>query len=498
MTAFIRTVYREDCVSETLINALLQPRAYPHPTEAIRLIESDLAWVFLTGSTAYKIKKPIDLYFLDASSLDRRLELCQNEIRLNRRSFPELYLGVVPITDDPDGPRIQGQGPIIDYAVHMQQFDPNHSLDQLLHRGQLDHHRLEQLIQAVFALHDAAPVAGIELPFGEPNSLYTPAQLNFDQVRPHLSAYRDLAQLVQLEAWAHETLKRLWPRFAERKDLGMIRELHGDLHLSNAILTADGEVRLFDCIEYRAEFRWIDVISEVAFLTLDLAARGADASARHVLNRYLELTGDYHALWVYQGYYAYRAMVRAKESLLGYNAPQLPGDSERTPLERYRRYAAMAEEATAITPRLLLITLGMTFEQRQQMTHQWVDDFGLIRLRSDLERERLFGDRQGREPQTYRQLLDLSELTLRAGFPVVVSGRFEDRRDRERFQRLAEAQGLLFGILTDEASAKEAALTESELHYTHMIDQVDNPASLARWVRDLGRSFGMNWSGESR
>ena len=232
----------------------------------------------------------------------------------------------------------------------------------------------------------------------------------------------------------------------------MIRELHVDLHLGNAILTDDGEVRLFDCIEYRAEFRWVDVISEVAFLTLDFAARGALARARHVLNRYLELTGDYHALWVYQGYYAYRAMVRAKESLLGLNAPLLPGDETRTQLERYRRYTTMAEAATAITPRVLLITLGMSSTQRQQITHQWVDDFGLIRLRSDLERERLFGDREGREPQTYRQLLDLAELTLRAGFPVVVSGRFEDRRYRERFQRLAEAQGLLFGILTDEVS----------------------------------------------
>jgi predicted kinase len=365
-------------------------------------------------------------------------------------------------------------------------------------RGHLDHQVLEHLIQTVFALHDTAPVAGIELPFGEPNSLYTPAQLNFDQVRPHLTEYRDLAQLVQLEAWAHETLKRLWPRFAERKDLGMIRELHGDLHLGNAILTDDGDVRLFDCIEYRAEFRWVDVISEVAFLTLDFAARGALASARHVLNRYLELTGDYHALWVYQGYYAYRAMVRAKESLLGLNAPLLPGDEARTPLERYRRYTAMAEAATAITPRVLLITLGMTSTQRQQITHQWVDDFGLIRLRSDLERERLFGDREGREPQTYRQLLDLAELTLRAGFPVVVSGRFEDRRDRERFQRLAEAQGLLFGILTDEASSKAADLTDAELHYTHIVDQTDHPEHLARQVRDLGRSFGMHWQGEQR
>jgi Uncharacterized protein conserved in bacteria len=143
-----------------------------------------------------------------------------------------------------------------------------------------------------------------------------PAQLNFDQVRPRLSEARDLAQLIQLEAWAHEYLKRLWPRFAERKDLGMIRELHGDLHLGNVVETDTYGLRLFDCIEYRSEFRWIDVISEVAFLTMDLEARGDFASAWHLLNRYLELSGDYHALWVYQGYSAYRGEGTCKRVLI--------------------------------------------------------------------------------------------------------------------------------------------------------------------------------------
>ena len=118
--------------------------------------------------------------------------------------------------------------------------------------------------------------------------VYAPVQLNFDQVRPCLTEPRDISQLVQLEAWANEFLKRLWPRFAERKDLGMIRECHGDAHLGNFVLSNDDCVKLFDCIEYRAEFRWIDVISEIAFLTVDLEARNDSASAWHLLNHYLE------------------------------------------------------------------------------------------------------------------------------------------------------------------------------------------------------------------
>ena len=475
-----------------MIASLMKPTCYPHATAAIRCIESDLAWILLTGEFAYKIKKPLNLYFLDASTLEARLGLCQAEIQLNQRTFPDLYLEVVEVRDVDGQMQIGGSvGEVVDYAVKMRQFDPEKTLDRIHDREGIDHERLEKLVQAVYALHSAAPISGIETPFGEPNSLYVPAQLNFDQVRPHLSETKDMAQLVQLEAWAHEYLKRLWPRFAERKDLGMIREVHGDLHLANAVETDEGDIRLFDGIEYRAEFRWIDVISEVAFLTLDLEARDDFASAWHLLNRYLELTGDYHGLWVYQGYRAYRAMVRAKECLLSLNAPVLPTEKDTDPLSRYRRYAQLAEQATVIRPRVLLITLGLDPERRQALSHQLIDDFGMIRLRSDLERERLYGDQADSRPKTYRHLLELAELSLRAGFPVICSGSFDQATDRERFRRLAESQGLLFGILTDEASAEAADLTSEELASTHIL-RIDDDERMIREIRDLGQSFGMH------
>lgn len=483
-------------MSETLIDALNNPACYPHPVDAIEVVESDLAWIVLTGDFAYKIKKPLDLYFLDASTLEARKTLCETEYRLNQRTFPELYIDVVALTQTDAGIVIGGTGEPIEYAVKMLQFDPARTLDRIHDREGLNHARLEELAQAVFQLHDQAPVSGIEMPFGEPNSLYVPAQLNFDQVRPRLSEARDLAQLIQLEAWAHEYLKRLWPRFAERKDLGMIRELHGDLHLGNVVETEAYGLRLFDCIEYRSEFRWIDVISEVAFLTMDLEARGDFASAWHLLNRYLELSGDYHALWVYQGYSAYRAMVRAKECLLSLNAPILPTETDTDPLNRYRRYARMAEQATMIRPRVLLITLGLDPEIRQQVSHQLIDDFGMIRLRSDLERARLFDGDQDSKPQTYRHLLELAELSLRAGFPVICSGSFVDASDRERFRRLAESQGLLFGILTDADSADASDLSDEELAATHIL-RLDDPDRLVREVRDLGQSFGMQLGARS-
>ena len=479
-------------MGERLIDALRQKSCYPHEVTSIDVIESDLSWVVLTGEFAYKIKKPIDLYFLDASTLEARHTLCQSEFNLNQRSFEDLYLGVVGIYQSETGVMVGvGDGEPIEYAVKMYQFDPAQTLNQIHDREGFNHNRLESLCQAVFELHSKAPVSSIEMPFGEPNSLYVPAQLNFDQVRPNLSDAKDLSQLLQLEAWAHEYLRRLWPRFAERKDLGMIRECHGDLHLGNVVETEAHGIRLFDCIEYRAEFRWIDVISEIAFLTVDLEARDDYASAWHLLNRYLELSGDYHALWIYQGYQAYRAMVRAKECLLGLNAPILPTETDTSPLARYRRYAVMAEHATMIRPRVLLITLGLDIDIRQSLTHQLIDDFGMIRLRSDLEQQRLYSGQENTSPKTYRHLVELAELSLRAGFPIVISGSFENPDDRERFRRLAESHGLLFGILTDEESANQAQLGEEELASTHVL-RLDDPDRMIREVRDLGQSFGMH------
>ena len=227
---------------------------------------------------------------------------------------------------------------------------------------------------------------------------------------------------------------------------------------------------------------------------IDLEARDDFASAWHLLNRYLELSGDYHALWVYQGYSAYRAMVRAKECLLGLNAPVLPTDDDISPIARYRRYALMAEHATMVRPRVLLITLGLDLQVRQSLTHQLIDDFGMIRLRSDLERQRLYSGQENTSPKTYRHLVELAELSLRAGFPVVVSGGFENPDDRERFRRLAESHGLLFGILTDEDSVNAARLEHEELAATHVL-RLGDQDRMIREVRDLGQSFGMHLGG---
>ena len=169
---------QEDQLSERVIDALRHASCFRHKVETIEVIESDLAWVVLTGPYAYKIKKPLDLYFLDASTLELREQLCHSEFTLNQRSFADLYLGVVGIYDDNQEIKVEdGSGRLIEYAVKMRQFDPTKTLDRIHDREGLNHSRLEQLCKEVFELHAKAPVSGIETPFGEPNSLMFPPNL---------------------------------------------------------------------------------------------------------------------------------------------------------------------------------------------------------------------------------------------------------------------------------------------------------------------------------
>lgn len=305
---------------------------------------------------------------------------------------------------------------------------------------------------------DPAPASA---PYGDPTELAAPALLNFQQVEPVLTERADLEQLEQLKGWADEALKRLWPRMSERKDQGRVREVHGDLYLGH-VIKDDWGYHCVDCVEFRAEFRFVDVVSEMANLVMDLEARGQQAAANRLINAWLETTGDYHAMWVYLPYKAYRAMVRAKSALVQLEPAKIEREASLTPLALYREYANRAESYTQVHPRFLIITHGTIGCGKGALSTRLVEEMGVIRLRTDVERRRangmaidapsdaeldagIHGDEASDE--VYKRLARQSEQLLRAGFPVVVSGSFLKAKQRERFQRLADAQGVLLVIL---------------------------------------------------
>ena len=288
-----------------------------------------------------------------------------------------------------------------------------------------------------------------------------PVQQNFDQIRPMLSNKADLQQLDALEAWARSSYERLRRCLSERKNNGSIRECHGDIHLGNATLI-DGEVVLFDCIEFNEPFRFTDVYADIGFLAMDLEDRGLKSLSRRLISRYLEETGDYKGLEVLNFYKAYRALVRAKIALFSL-AHQSDAVQQAATLRQYRNYANLAESYSAIPSRFLAITHGVSAVGKSHVALRLVEALGAIRLRSDVERKRLFGQQQGEQndpsgiysaeatARTYQHLHQLAETVLHAGFPVVIDAAYLKQAQRQAAQDVAEQVGTPVVILDCQA-----------------------------------------------
>lgn len=450
-------------MSQALIAALQNPSLFPHPVENFQVIETHISWVLLTGPYAYKIKKPVNFGFLDFTALASREHFCHEELRLNQRLAPSLYRQVLAIRGSEQSPHFGDDGPVIEYALQMRQFPQSQLLAEVQARGELHSGHIDALADLIARFHLQAPRVPVEHALGTPEAVMAPVQQNFDQIRPLLTDAADLAQLETLEHWARCTYERLLPLLAARKANGFIRECHGDIHLGNVTLL-DGEVALFDCIEFNEPFRLTDMVADSAFLAMDLESRGLKGLARRFVTRWLELTGDYDALELLNFYKAYRALVRAKINLLSLSH-EPDATCQATARAEYRRYAALAEEYCAIPSRFMAITHGVAGVGKSHVSLRLVEELGAIRLRSDVERKRLFGaqpaEQQGQlsagiyqasaSQATYQRLNELASLALRAGYPVVLDASFLKRAQRDAARQVAEDNGVPFLLLDCQA-----------------------------------------------
>lgn len=444
----------------TLIEALQDPARYDHPVCGFQVVETHISWVLLTGDYAYKIKKPVNLGFLDFTSLEKRRQDCEEELRLNRRLAPELYLAVVPITGSAAAPRLGGEGPIIEYAVKMREFPQDARLDRVLARGDLRGEHMVRLAQDVARFHERATIAAVDTPFGGADQVWQPVRENFDQIRPHLDEVQDRERLDRLWAWSVQSHARLIKVFQARKQDGFVRECHGDMHLGNMALS-NGEVVIFDCLEFNPGLRWIDVMSEVAFLTMDLYDRGRPGLAHRFLNDYLQHSGDYEGLRVLRFYQVYRALVRAKVACIRLAQPGVSAAERAESRKHYRQYLRLAERYTQPTPTPLIITHGLSGSGKTTVSDALLESSGALRVRSDVERKRLYAlpatARSGSAinadlyspeatARTYTHLAALARKIITAGFPVIVDAAFLRYRQREIFHTLAHELHVPFVI----------------------------------------------------
>lgn len=434
-----------------LIKGLLRPEAYGHPVSEFQVLETHISWVILTGDYAYKLKKPVNLGFVDFTSLELRRFFCDEEIRLNRRWASDLYVGVRPIYGPPEQPSFCGSGTPIEFAVQMRQFDQAQLLPAVLRRGKLRADHIDRLALTIADFHHRTAVAEPASFWGTPEAVRIPVRANFHSLE---SAAASISQLRPLKAWSDEEFERRKDWFQYRHDSGKIRECHGDLHLGNMVLLND-EIRLFDGLEFNPELRWIDVISEVAFLVMDLQDRGRPDFGIRFLNRWLDQTGDFEALAGWRWYQAYRALVRAKVATLRLQQPDIDSSEQADKQREIATYVDLAAQTIKTRATPLIVMHGVSGSGKSHVA-QWLSErLGAITLRSDVERKRFFGkwgtpsavqlEEEMYDPkvtrQVYEKLAGLIPDILEAGFPVIVDAACLKVWQRTLFRDLAKRLG---------------------------------------------------------
>ncbi|HKW39335.1 MAG TPA: AAA family ATPase [Burkholderiales bacterium] len=466
-----------------ILAALREPRSYPRGADRVEVIETHISRVYLAGNYAYKVKKPVTLGFLDFGTLAARRFFCEEELRLNRRTAPELYLGVVPIVEAPGGVRAGGEGEPLEYAVEMRRFPQEALADGLARRGELGARQIDAIAEAIAAFHASIPAATGESCHGSPERAIAPALANFERLGALGPDDGETQALGELRAWTRRESERLRDVFAARGRDGFVRECHGDLHLGNIAVLEGGPV-LFDCIEFDPALRWIDVMNEAAFLAMDLLEHGLAAVAWRFLNAYLDATGDHAGVRVLRYYLVYRAMVRAMVARIREHQPGSAAAQGRAHRE-FGDYLALALSLCKSGAPALMLMHGLSGSGKTTVSQTLLEELGAVRVRSDVERKRLHGLAAGARTHavtgggiyaaestrlTYGRLAQAARAVVESGHRAIVDAAFLRRSERDAFRALARELGAPFLIVSCEAPEdvlrervlrREAALSDA-------------------------------------
>jgi len=473
---------------------------------AVTTIETHISWVLLTPQHAYKLKKAVDLGFIDQRSLAARHHACEEELRLNRRTAPALYLGVVGVSEagallpgSPLSPGSPSSPEAADFAVCMRRFDPAHTLDRLLAASTPDlsvvwDTHIEALTDQVVALHATAQPVRAE-GFGLMSDLHATTGESPAQWLALARDAQELAQLQRVVAWLQAQEEALAPLCRARREAGFVRELHGDLHLGNVCLF-EGHVTVFDGIDFSAALRTIDVMNDLAFLLMDLHAKGASALAWRALNRYLDATGDHAGLPLLAMCMVWRALVRFKVARLKDAAGTEAGNGA----GHGAAPGGLAELALCLrllqppSPGLVLMH-GVSGCGKTAVSQGLLGVWGAVRLRSDVERQRMASSGRYTPAQVaavYARLHTLAEAALRAGQRVILDATCLDAAQRQAAIAIAERLGCPWAIAHVQAPLAVMRERIAARRLTGDASEADEAVLAQQWAQ-----HGNGWAGLS-
>jgi aminoglycoside phosphotransferase family enzyme len=323
------------------VKALLKPEVYPHKPKKVELVQTQMSFVFLTGEYVYKVKKPVNLGYLDYTTLEKRHFFCRQELELNRRLCPDVYLAVVPIVEEKDGLRLQGQGQAVEYAVKMKQLPQERMMDVLLLRGKVTPEMVARVAERLAGFHSKAETNQKIAAFGKLDVIRRNCDENFAQTEKYIGTSITIKEYQHIKNYTDDFVDSKGNLFDKRVREGRIRDCHGDLHAAH-VCFSDG-ICIYDCIEFNDRFRYCDVASEIAFLAMDLDRYGQAGLSRHLVDTYVGLSHDEELLKLLSFYKCYRAYVRGKVACFMLDDPHISDEEKTSALAAAKRYFELAE-----------------------------------------------------------------------------------------------------------------------------------------------------------
>jgi uncharacterized protein len=442
----------ETTCQASVLEAMMQPGFYPHAVASIRRCETHISTVFLTGSYVYKVKKPVDLGFLDFTTLAKREHCCRQEVSLNRRLSCNVYIDAVPITCHHGRYVLNGTGQAVEYTVKMHQLDEADAMERRLRQSTVTDQQIERLVRLLVDFYDRAPV---DRQTGLDDRAWSE---NLRQVDACAGAWLDRQPFDFVSTASRSFHRRHQNLFRRRRDEGKIRDCHGDLRTDHIYFTSGG-IQIIDCIEFSARLRCLDVISDLAFLAMDLKYRGFPEIAAVLIQRYVELSDDIGALPLLNFYCCYRAMVRCKVSCIRLKETGQGGNESRALQALAAGHLALARDyAAAFSRPILWMVCGLPASGKSTIAKALAAVFDIGLIRSDAVRKALFADaptaasddgfEQGlysaiATDATYAKMFELAEEELKLGDSVVMDATFSRKTRRILALRLAASHTAL-------------------------------------------------------
>jgi len=453
-----------------IVQALLDAKIYPDRTERVELVQTQMSFVFLTGEYVYKVKKPVNLGYLDYTTLEKRRFFCRRELELNQRLCPETYLAVVPIVKTGKNIALGGGGEIIDYALKMRQLPRDKMLNELIAKGNIPDDTSTRVAQKLVAFHQKAETGDGVNVFGSLDNIKLNTDENFRQTGKYVGKTISSDKLCRIKDFTNRFIEDNEPLFQQRVASGKIRDCHGDLHAAHICVT--NGICIYDCIEFNERFRYGDVASEVAFLAMDLDHYGRADFSRSFVEAYVASSGDSEVLLLLNFYKCYRACVRGKVESFKFDDPYISEAERAKTRDVAASYFDLAGFYTRPRP-ALFITVGLAGTGKSVIANSLAKRLGLVVISSDIVRKTLAGipltEHRFNEFNSGIYSSDFSRKTydamfaraggyLSKGVSVILDATFVLAEERGTAMALAQEKGADFFVL--ECNLEESLIKE--------------------------------------